>query len=318
MLVYSTATLLAGFLLDLLLGDPQTWPHLVRGLGALIAALEQALYALGNKRRAGALLVICVSLVSLALPALGLYLAFRLSPWLYLALETLLCWQLLAVKSLKQESGKVWVALQNNDLPKARAHLAMIVGRDTAALDAAAVARAAVETVAENTSDGVAAPLFYLALGGFPLACWYKAVNTMDSIIGYRNERYLDFGRSAAKLDDALNYLPSRLCALLMIFAARLCRLDAVNARRVWQRDRRKHASPNAGQTEAVMAGALRLRLGGDASYFGRLHERPYLGDDLRPVEPEDIISAQKLLYAVSWLLLLGALLVRGCLYAAL
>jgi len=318
MLPYSLAALPVGFLLDLALGDPQGWPHLVRGLGALIAALERLLYPLPNKLLGGALLAICVSLVSLALPAAALYLAYRLSPGLYFVMATLLTWQLLAIKSLRDESSRVRRALERQDLAGARAAVAGIVGRDTGTLDAAGVTRAAVETVAENTADGVAAPLLYLALGGPPLACWYKAVNTMDSLIGYKNDRYLAFGRAAARLDDCLNYLPARLCVLLMLPAARLCRLDAASARRIWLRDRRNHASPNSGQTEAVMAGALHLRLGGNAYYFGRLQEKPYLGDDLRPARPGDILSAQRLLYATAWLLLLAALLIRGCLYVAL
>ncbi len=318
MLLYSTAALALGFLLDLALGDPPRWPHLIRGLGSLISWLEQRLYPLKNKARAGALLVLPVCLASLLLPAALFYLAFRLSPWLYLALEALLCWQLLAVKSLKRESLKVYQALIANDSGQARATLSMIVGRDTAALDTAGIIRATVETVAENTGDGVAAPLFYLALGSGPLGCLYKAANTMDSMIGYRNERYLAFGRWAARLDDGLNYLPSRLCALALLAAAWLSGLDAAQAWRIWRRDRRKHASPNSGQTEAVVAGALGLRLGGPASYGGIVSEKPTLGDDCRPIRPEDILAAHRLLYLTAWLLLLFTILFRGCLYAAL
>lgn len=317
MLSYALAALCAGFLLDLLLGDPPGWPHLVRVVGALIRRLEARLYPAANKRQSGALLALAVAGLSLALPCLLLFLAWRLSPWLYLMLETLLCWQVLAIKSLRVESGHVYHALAAGDLPQARRAVGRIVGRDTQALDAAGVARAAVETVAENTADGVIAPLFYLALGGAPLACLYKAVNTMDSMIGYRNARYLDFGRAAARLDDAFNYIPARLAALLLIAGAWLCGYDGRAARRVWRRDRRKHASPNAAQTEAAVAGALGLRLAGDAYYFGALHRKPYLGDDTRPIEAQDICRSQRLLYAASLLMLLLALLVRGAvLYA--
>lgn len=204
------------------------------------------------------------------------------------------------------------------DIGRARKAVSMIVGRDTGGLDEAGVTRAAVETVAENASDGVVAPLFYIMLGGATLGCLYKAANTLDSMVGYRNERYIDFGRFAAKLDDVLNFIPSRLCALLMIGAARLCRMDAKNALRVWKRDRFKHASPNSAQTEAVMAGALRVRLAGNAYYFGRLYEKPYIGDDLRPIEAGDIRRSHSLLYVTAALMLLLALIIRGVLYAVL
>ena len=194
----------------------------------------------------------------------------------------------------------------------------MIVGRDTKGLDEAGVTCAAVETVAENASDGVAAPLFYIMLGGSPLGCLYKAVNTMDSMIGYKNERYLEFGHFAAKLDDALNFLPSRMCALLMICAAWFCRMDAKNALRIWRRDRFNHASPNSAQTEAAAAGALRIRLAGNAYYFGKLHEKPYIGDDIRPIEAEDILRSHKLLYATAALMLILSIIVRGVLYVAI
>ena len=318
MLGFSTLALFAGFLLDLLLGDPQGWPHIVRLFGRLISALEARLYPIRNKRLGGALLALTVLLVCTGLPAVLLAAAWQLSPGLFFVLESLLCWQLLAVKSLRVESRCVYDALAAGNLPGARKAVSMIVGRDTESLDEAGVTRAAVETVAENTSDGVAAPLFYLMLGGAVLGCFYKAANTMDSVIGYRNDRYLDFGRFAAKLDDLLNYLPSRLCAVVMIGAAALCGQNAGDARRIWKRDRRNHASPNSAQTEAVMAGALEVRLAGDAYYFGILHKKPTIGDDIRPVEPADILRAHRLLYVTAALLMLGVLLVRGLLYAAL
>lgn len=318
MLIYSTFALCAGFLLDLLLGDPQGWPHLVRLMGGLISALERCLYPMRNKRLAGALMAILVILVFTALPVALLIAAFRLSPWLYAALEALLCWQLLATKSLRVESARVYRALKKATLPEARRAVSMIVGRDTAALDAAGVARAAVETVAENISDGVIAPLFYLTLGGAPLGCLYKAVNTMDSMVGYKNERYLDFGRFAARLDDALNLVPARIAALLMIACLWICRMDAKNAWRIWRRDRRNHESPNSAQTEAVMAGALGIRLAGSASYFGVVKEKPFIGDDIRPVGAEDILRSHRLLYGAAALMLLLALAVRGALYAFL
>ena len=316
--LYSALAVLLGFLLDLLLGDPQGWPHIVRGFGKMISALEKRLYPMKHKAWAGFLLVLCMVILSALLPAALLAAAWYLSPWAYLLLETLLCWQLLAVKSLRTESLRVYEALVQKDLPGARRAVARIVGRDTHRLDEAGVTRAAVETVAENTSDGVAAPLFWILLGGSVLGCVYKAINTMDSMIGYKNETYLTFGRCAARLDDGANYLPARLCALTMIAAAFLRGLNAKGAVRIWRRDRRNHASPNAAQTEAVMAGALNVRLAGDAWYFGTRHEKPYIGDDIRPIEPGDILLAHKLLYGTAILLLLAVLIIRGCLIAAL
>jgi adenosylcobinamide-phosphate synthase len=308
----------AGFLIDLLIGDPKGWPHMVRGMGALIGALEKRLYKMKNKRAAGGVLAAVVLVCAAGLPAGLLCFAYGISPWAYTALEAFFCWQALSVKSLREESRPVYGALVHGDIEKSRRAVSMIIGRDTEALDEAGVARAAVETVAENTSDGVAAPIFYMALGGGALACAYKAVNTMDSMIGYKNERYTDFGRCAARMDDVMNYLPARVCAFFMIAAAGLCGLDAKGAARIWRRDRGKHASPNAAQTEAAAAGALGVRLAGDAYYFGRLYKKPFIGDNLRAIEPGDILKAHRLLYATAFLWMLAALLIRGCLYAAL
>lgn len=316
--VWSALALLLGFLLDLVVGDPQGWPHLVRLFGRLITGLERRLYPQENKRRAGAVLVVVVVLVAGFVPAVLLTLAWWWSPWVYLALETLLCWQCLAVKSLRVESLRVYTALAAGDLPEARKALSWIVGRDTDKLDEAGVTRAAVETVAENASDGVGAPLFWLFWGGSVLGCVYKAINTMDSMLGYRNERYCDFGRWAAKLDDAANFLPARLCAGAMIVSGALCGLDARGAFRIWRRDRRNHASPNSAQTEAVMAGALGVRLAGPARYFGCLHQKPYIGDDTRPIQPGDILLAHRLLYITASLSLLVVFVLRGCVCAAL
>ena len=314
----ATGALALGFLVDLLVGDPHGWPHLIRGFGFLIAALERVLYPMKNKRAGGTLLVVVVLLLSAGLPALLLFFVWRVSPWLYIVIETVFCWQILATKSLRDESRAVYAKLASGDLPGARKAVSMIVGRDTDALDAAGVTRAAVETVAENASDGVAAPLFYMLLGGAVLGCLYKAANTMDSMVGYKNERHLDFGRTAARLDDALNFIPARLCAWVMIFAARLCGMDAGNALRIYRRDKRNHASPNSAHTEAAMAGALRVRLAGDAYYFGKLCKKPYIGDAQRPIEAADILRAHKLLYVTAYLLLMLALAFRGILYAAI
>lgn len=230
--------------------------------------------------------------------------AYLISRPLGVFVETIMTWQILAVKSLRKESMEVYDCLQRGGLDRARQAVSMIVGRDTETLDEAGIIRAAVETVAENTSDGVIAPMLYLALGGPVLGFLYKAVNTMDSMIGYRNDRYLYFGRAAARLDDAVNFLPARISALLMMAACMFagCEFDWRRAYAVYQRDRKKHASPNAAQTESVCAGALGLRLAGPARYFGRVMEKPYIGDARREIQPEDIGRANRLMLCTAWL----------------
>ena len=228
-----------------------------------------------------------------------------LSPWLAFAAEALLCYQLLAAKSLRDESDKVYEALKAGDLPGARRAVSMIVGRDTERLDEAGVAKAAVETVAENASDGVIAPLIFLALGGAPLGMLYKAVNTMDSMVGYKNDRYLYFGRAAARLDDALNFLPARIAGVLMCLGGAAAGYDGKNAWRIFRRDRKRHKSPNSAHTEAACAGALQLQLAGPNYYFGQLVDKPTIGDDQRPVEALDILRAGRILYATAFFALL-------------
>jgi adenosylcobinamide-phosphate synthase len=295
-----------------MVGDPRGWPHVVRGIGALIAWLERRIYPYKNKYRAGAALACIVALTCIAVPTALLFSAYLASPWLYFALEALLCWQLLATRSLAVESGRVRRALKDGDLHEARKVVSGIVGRDVDQLDEGGVTRATVETVAENASDGVVAPLFYLMIGGAPLGFLYKAINTMDSMIAYKNERYFDFGRFAARLDDAFNFVPSRLCALLMIASSSILRMDAAGALRVWRRDRRKHASPNSAQTESVVAGALGIQLAGDAWYAGVKHAKPFIGDDTRAASCEDIRRTNKLLYVTAALMLLLAAIMRG------
>lgn len=306
---------LFGFLLDLILGDPETWPHPVRAIGGMIAGFERILYPRRDidqeKFWNGFMLALAVPAVCGTAAWLLLSAAYRFAWQAGLLLETVMCWQILSVKSLKDASMKVLRSLEAEDPEAARQDVSMIVGRDTEKLDRDGIVRAAVETVAENTSDGVTAPLIYLVLGG-PAAGWiYKAVSTMDSMIGYRNERYLFFGRAAARMDDVLNYLPSRIAAVLMILSAFFCGFDGKGAVRIWQRDRRNHKSPNSAQTESVCAGALGLRLAGPASYFGKLVEKPYIGDDVRRPEPEDIRRANRLLFGTAVLSLVLFLAVR-------
>jgi len=315
-LAWSTAALLTGFLLDMIFGDPYNFPHIIRWVGKLIAALEKLFRSLlpGTPRgesAGGILLVFCVILICTGIPFLVLLICYRSYAPLGFIVESFLCYQLLAAKSLKTESMKVYESLINNNIESARKNVSMIVGRDTAMLDKDGITRAAVETVAENASDGAAAPLLYMMLGGAVLGSLYKAVNTMDSMVGYKNDKYNNFGRAAAKVDDVLNYIPSRICAVLMIVSAYLLRLDGKNAKRIWKRDRRKHASPNSAQTEAVCAGALGIRLAGPSSYHGTIIEKQYIGDDNRPVIFSDIMSANKLMYVTSALTFIIALVIR-------
>ena len=309
-MLISLAACITGFLLDFIFGDPVWLYHPVRVIGNFISFGEKTLRKIfrktpGGELAAGAVLWFLTAGLSFLIPFAVLAGAQMIHPVLRFLIESFWCYQILAARCLVNESGKVYDRLKENDLPGARKAVSMIVGRDTENLTVEGVTKAAVETVAENTSDGVTAPLLFLILGGAPLGFLYKAVNTMDSMLGYKNEKYLYFGRFPARMDDVFNYVPSRITALLMIAAAFLTGMDGKNAWKIYLRDRRKHASPNAAQTEAVCAGALRVRLAGDAVYFGRLYKKEYLGDSLRPIEAEDIRRAGRLMYVTAVLMLI-------------
>lgn len=314
-MVQSLAALIIGSIVDFILGDPRELWHPVQGIGWVISRLEKILRRLfpvgrAGERWAGAVLVVLTLLVSVGVPALLLFFLSLVHPLLSFLLSCIFCWQLLAARSLRTESLKVEEALEKEGLEAGRRAVSMIVGRDTRDLTEEGVIKAAVETVAENTSDGVTAPLFYMILAG-PLGGFaYKAVNTMDSMVGYNNEKYQYFGTCAARLDDAANFIPARLSALFMTAAAFLAGYDGKNAWRILKRDRKKHKSPNAAHTEAVMAGALDVQLAGDAWYFGKLVRKPFIGDGIRPIERQDIRRACRLEYATALLqlLVLGAL----------
>lgn len=301
--------IVCAFLLDSILGDPHFLWHPVCGIGRLISWVEKCIRREKDKKNTlrikGFVLVLIVVSVSTAIPLAILWLAERVSHIVRLVLEIIMCYQLFAARSLAAESLKVYKALIKCDIEEARYAVSMIVGRDTDSLDEEGITRAAVETVAENTSDGVIAPLIYMFIGGAAGGFFYKAVNTMDSMIGYKNYRYEFFGTAAAKLDDLLNLIPSRVSAIFMILAAGLCRYDMSNAFKIWRRDRRKHASPNSAQTESVCAGALNVQLAGDAYYFGKLKKKPFIGDAIRDIEPADIKRADILMYVTSFIALI-------------
>ncbi len=301
------------FILDLIIGDPYKLPHPIRLIGSFIAGLDNRLLGPKEKpleldakakRFRGFIVVKIVTISTVLLTALLVVGAYIIHPVLGIMVEAILGFYCLAMKSLRTESMKVYDKLTSGTLEEARYAVSMIVGRDTAVLDEKGVTKAAVETVAENTSDGVIAPMLYLALGGPILGLLYKSINTMDSMVGYKNERYLDFGRCAAKLDDVVNFLPARISAFIMIFACVFMgkSYSAGDAFKIFKRDRFNHTSPNSAQTESVMAGALGLKLAGDASYFGKVVKKPFIGDEGREIEPCDIKRANKLMYVTSFI----------------
>ena len=309
---------LGGFVLDALFGDPAWLPHPVVYMGKAISKLEKFLRPRLPKTPqgellGGAIVAFCLPVGTFLLTGLVCWGAARLHPLLGLAVQMFWCGQALAARGLVQESTNVYKELKKPDLPGARKAVSRIVGRDTAELTAEGVTKAAVETVAENASDGVIAPLLYMLIGGAPLALTYKAINTMDSMLGYKNEKYLYFGRVPAKLDDVANYIPSRLAGLLWVAAAALTGNSARGAWKIWRRDRRRHASPNSAQTESACAGALGVQLAGPAYYFGQYYPKLTIGDALRPIEPEDILRANRMMYVAS-----SFALAWGCAFRAL
>jgi adenosylcobinamide-phosphate synthase len=297
---------------DLLFGDPVWLYHPVRAMGQMITILEKWSRKHFEAKKAGFVLAGCMVLFWFLLPFFVFFFCYRLHTVLGIAVESFCCYQMLALKDLYVESHRVYEALKIKDIALARHNVSMIVGRDTDRLDESGIIRAAVETVAENTSDGVIAPFVYMALFGGAGAMCYKAVNTMDSMVGYKNERYIRFGFAAAKLDDIVNFIPARISAAFMLLAAAVLRYDVKNAAKIFLRDRYQHKSPNSAQTEAVCAGALGLRLAGDAWYFGKLYQKPYIGDEKRQIEAEDIVRSEKLMSVTAFLALLVVVLIYG------
>lgn len=309
--------LFAGCLLDYIFGDPEKLPHIIVFIGKLISRFEKLIRdklpkTSDGELKGGAALVVLVLLCSVLPVWLILFVAGRISPFLRLILETFVCWQCLAARSLSDAGLRVYDELERGDLPAAREKVGWIVGRDTSKLDERDIIRATVETIAENTSDGVIAPLIFMAIGGGTLGVFYKAVNTMDSMVGYKNEKYLYFGRIAAKLDDVVNFIPARISGLLMAPAAFFAGLDGRNALRIFLRDRKKHTSPNSAQTESAAAGALGVQLGGDNIYFGEVVHKPTIGDGERELEPDDIRCAIRLMFGTSVLSLILCMMIGG------
>ena len=312
---YHIFAFIAGFVLDLLIGDPHFIPHPVRLIGSLISSLDKRLncdagYNSSEKKlnlikyKRGMLLAFTVIFATFAISVIIIVAAYSINLYAGVIVEAVMTWQILATKCLRVESMRVYDALRTDGVDAGRRAVSMIVGRDTSVLDAAGVTRAAVETIAENTSDGVIAPMLYTAIGGPVLGFVYKAVNTMDSMLGYKNDKYMYFGRFAARLDDVVNFIPARISAYLMIAAAFIGgrQFDGKNAYHIFKRDRFNHASPNSAQTESVCAGALRVQLAGDAVYFGKLVKKKYIGDGLREIEYEDIKRANRLMYITAFL----------------
>lgn len=302
--------IVAGFILDLIFGDPHWLPHPICLIGNLIGFLEKNLRRLLAPGKTalllgGALMVVIVLSLSFAVPYAVLMLAEQVNPWLRFALETVMFYQIFATKCLRDESMKVYTALHNNDLEDARVKLSWIVGRDTKELTVEEVTKGAVETVAENTADGIIAPMFYMFIGGAPLAFLYKGINTMDSMVGYKNDKFLYFGSCAAKLDDVANFIPARITGILMILASYFLNMNAAGAWKIFWRDRYNHLSPNSAMTESVTAGALNIQLGGDHYYFGKLVHKDTIGDNIRPVVAEDIVAVNNLLYMTAVISLL-------------
>jgi adenosylcobinamide-phosphate synthase len=353
-IIFNTICILTGIVLDLLVGDPIGFIHIVIVIGRYISFLEKKLYKDTDDDKTmefkGSVIAFIVPVTVMILAGIVLVISFKIHPSVYFVIESFLCWQAVAARDLAYESMRVYKALngekitipdfenggkivldavnksalegedaqnllKKQKLENARRAVSLIVGRDTDSLDETGVIKAAVETVAENTSDGIIAPLFYMFLGGGALAVMYKAVNTLDSMLGYKNDKYMHFGSASAIQDDYWNYIPSRLSALLMCLAAFFTKMDHKNAYRIWKRDRYKHESPNSAQTESACAGALNIQLAGDASYFGHIKHKDTIGDPVRPVERDDIKRACRLMYATSFLMMMIGLIIRILVY---
>lgn len=295
---------LLAIVFDLIIGDPKWLIHPAQIIGALITWLEKRLRGITSTPKgellSGGLLVVIVVAVTYGVTLAILWLSFRLSYWVGMIAAAWLLSTTFAIKGLAQAGLEIQEVMLSGNLPLARKKLSYIVGRDTENLPPAEIVRGTVETIAENIVDGIISPLFYAVLGGVPLAMAYRAINTMDSMLGYKNEKYLFFGRAAARLDDIANYLPARITALLLLIASMLCKLDWRKGYYYLRRDAKKHPSPNSGYAEATVAGALGVALGGLNYYNGVPQYRAVMGEATCPLEPKHILLTVKLLYCTS------------------
>jgi adenosylcobinamide-phosphate synthase len=297
----TTGMLWTALLLDIAVGDPQWLPHPVRFIGLAVSKLENFVRRWARSERSlrmgGAFLTLTVVVGSFFVTWLVLAICSFIFPLLHWVAAVVLAYTTLAVKALYKESWIVVKAVRSDDLEEARRLLSRVVSRDTSNLDRERILTAVIETIAENISDGIIAPLFYLWLGGVPLAMAFKAASTIDSMLGYKDDPFKDIGWFGARCDDLFNFVPARITALLLVASAAVMRLDYRSAWRIWRRDAEKHASPNAGHPEAAMAGALNVRLGGPGSYFGQIKTKPYLGDPGMPASVERARQAERLLF---------------------
>ena len=297
------------FVLDLIVGDPYWSPHPIRFIGKFISSMEKIIRGVVSSPIGLKIGGFFLATTTVLLTYFSTVFILRISKGFHINLfylvNIIILWTTVAAKCLKVESKKVCFALENNDIPLARKLLSYIVGRDTRDLNMSEISKAVVETVAENTSDGVVAPIFYMFLGGAPLALAYKAINTLDSMVGYKNDKYLHLGYASAKLDDIANFIPARITGILLVAASGILKLNVEDSLKILIRDRKNHSSPNCGYPEAAAAGALGIQLGGSHHYFGKLVYKPTIGDEKSSVSTEDIRTTINLMYVSSILSLI-------------
>ncbi|MEQ8199631.1 MAG: adenosylcobinamide-phosphate synthase CbiB [Clostridiaceae bacterium] len=308
--------LVFSFMLDAVIGDPYSFPHPVKYIGKYISNFEYRVRGIKPDKKQlkhlyGPLLWFTAVIMAYVITDMVLKLSAMVSIYLYHIVNIVLLWTTIAPKCLSKEGAKIYKPLKEGNLELARERVSYLVSRDTKDMDRDDICRAAIETILENTSDGVIAPMFFAAVGGAPLAMAYKAVNTLDSMVGYKNEKYMDFGFFSAKADDLFNLVPARLSGILIIISSFILGYDYKGAARIFLRDRKNHKSPNSAHPEAAGAGALGIRLGGPTSYFGKISEKPYIGDKKRDTEPEDILKSIKLLYVSAVLFLVFYIIIK-------
>ena len=288
------------YVLDLIFGDPQNIVHPVQVIGKIISAGEKVLLRKKYKFLAGAVLNIFTVSITYTLMYL-ISKSVKISVF-FMIIEIYLMYTIFSINSLAREGNRVYRILKEGDIEKARKDLSYLVSRDTEMMDEKMIIRSTMETISENTVDGIVAPMFYMFLGGMPLAMAYKAINTLDSMVGYKNEKYMDFGKFSAKVDDAANFIPARITGILIVFASMILGYDYKNSLKIFLRDRKNHSSPNSAHSEASVAGALGVQFGGKVSYFGKEIDKPTIGDKTKEFELEDIRKNIRIMYVTSFL----------------